>query len=53
MDPLLSLMSFLSVGLVVVFSVLYFAGPKETEVSSRMELNRHFQSRYIVGPEIF
>jgi len=53
MDPLLSLMSLFPVGLVVVFSVFYFAGPKETEVSSRMELNRHFQSRYIVGPEIF
>ena len=53
MDPLLPVMSFLSLGLAGILALLYFAMPKESDALALSMSDRHLQSRYIVGPEIF
>ena len=53
MDPLLPVMSFLSLGLTAVLLVLYFAVPKESPKLVISKTDRNYESRFIVGPEIF
>jgi len=53
MDPLLPVMSFLSLGLAGILALLYFAMPNESDALAFSMSDRHLQSRYIVGPEIF
>lgn len=53
MDPLLPVMSFLSLGLTAVLLVLYFAVPKESPAMVIANADRNYESRYLVGPEIF
>ena len=53
MDPPLPVMSFLSLGLTAVLLVLYFAVPKESPAMVIANADRNYESRYLVGPEIF
>ena len=53
MDPLLPVMSFLSLALVSILLVLYFAVQRESPTLDFWNTNKNFDSRYVVGPEIF
>ena len=51
--PVVTRNEFLSLGLAGILALLYFAMPKESDALAFSMSDRHLQSRYIVGPEIF
>ena len=55
MDPLLPVLSFLSIALGLILLILYFAAPCEKPVPTMSKFLWDFEGRYryIVGPEIF
>ena len=53
MDPLLPVMSLLSLGLATLLVAVYFLVPADPGALITRVSDRHLQSQYLVGPEIF
>ena len=53
MDPLLPVMSLLSLGLAASLLAMYFFVPADPAALVTRISDRHLEDRYLIGPEIF